>query len=347
MAAVSHDGKNCRACSRVRLHPGPVRRSVLLLALGLGGCLDPAAPGNLVPATADEDPRLPQVELEVAGHPRAVHVVTMGDPDAPPLLLAHGTYSDARALLPLGERLAEAYFVVAWDQRGAGLSERITAEEFSLDAAVEEIDALRTALDLREPVTLVGHSWGGGLAALYTARRPTQVAQVAMLEPMPFDGDWMDERAREVFSFDYFNEVWNDQARFDALLAAADHEALDARAALTLDSGLSHYFCDRANIPPWPIWRVGGYLEWARSAVLLEGRHFRYSFVEGIEAFTDPVLIIGGECGGLNAAFQARQAVEWPNASVVEIPGTGHRLAMEDTASTFEALADYLEAFER
>jgi len=317
-----------------------------MFVLAATGCLDPSAPGNLVPATADEDPRLPQVEVEVAGHRRALHVVTMGDPSAPALLLMHGTYSDARALLPLGERLSSAYYVVAWDQRGAGLSERIGADEFSLPSAVEEVDALADALALEGPLTLVGHSWGGGLAALYTARHPERVAQVVMLEPMPFDGQRMDERARKVFDFDYFNEVWNDQARFDILLAAADHEALDARAALTLDTGMSNYFCDRDAIPPWPTWRVGGYLEWARSRVLLDGRTFDYSFVDGIEAFTDPVLIVAGECGALGADFQARQAVAWPDAHVVEIAGVGHRLAIEDTDATFDALRGYLAEFE-
>ncbi len=324
-----------------------VRLAALLAALWLlGGCLDPADPGNLVPATADEDPRLPQVTVEVAGHSRALHVVTLGDPASPPLLLMHGTYSDARALMPLARRLSEGYFVVTWDQRGAGLSERITADELTFDSAVAEIDALRESLGLGGPVTLVGHSWGGGLAALYSARHPDEVVQVAMLEPMPFDGGWMNAQASRLFEFEYLNEVWNDQARFDVLLAASDHEALDLRAALTLDTGMSQYFCDAEAIPAWPTWRVGGYLEWARSRLLLEGRTFAYSFIEGIEAYTDPVLIVAGSCGGLSAPFQARQAEVWPNASVVEVDGVGHRLPMEDTDATFAALASYLTEVE-
>jgi len=212
----------------------------------------------------------------------------------------------------------------------------------SLDSAVAEIDALREALEISGPVTLVGHSWGGGLAALYTAGHPQEVVQVAMLEPMPFDGDWMDGQAKRLFEFAYFNEVWNDQARFDTLLAASDHEALDLRAALTLDTGMSQYFCDANAIPAWPTWRVGGYLEWARSRLLLEGRDFEYSFIEGIEAYNDPVLIVAGSCGGLSASFHSRQAEVWPDASVIEIEGVGHRLPMEDTDATFDALASYL-----
>jgi len=87
---------------RVRAHLAAFAAGSFLLC----GCLDPAEPGNLVPATADEDSRLPQITVDVAGHRRALHVVTLGDRGAPPLLLMHGTYSDARALLPLAERLA-------------------------------------------------------------------------------------------------------------------------------------------------------------------------------------------------------------------------------------------------
>ena len=56
----------------------------------------------------------------------------------------HGSLSDMRAYLPLSE-LQDAYYVIMWDQRGNGLSERVTEEELSYDAMVEEIEAVRTA----------------------------------------------------------------------------------------------------------------------------------------------------------------------------------------------------------
>ncbi len=290
---------------------------------------------------------LPQIDVEVAGHIRTLHLESLGDPTDPPLFVLHGTYTDYRGLRPLAVELSERYHVVIWDQRGAGLSERITAEELTMDSVVEEIDAIRMQFASDEPITLVGHSWGGGITALYASRRGEHVRQVAMLEPMPFDGEWMAGQMDQIVQYSFFNEGWNDQARLDELLAAADHETLDYRAALTLRSGMANYFCDRFDQPEWPIWRVGGYLEYARNQLMLDGRTFRYDFAEeGLEDFTTEVLILGGECGGLGAEFQRRQAVEWPDARVVEIPDAGHRLSVEQPELTLAALTAYLEEFQ-
>ena len=99
-------------------------------------------PGYLVPPTVDEDPALPRAVITVASKSRAIHLQTFGDPANPPFLFLHGSLADHRAFLPFRE-LADAYFVVMWDQRGIGLSERISASEFTEEFVVEEIDAVR------------------------------------------------------------------------------------------------------------------------------------------------------------------------------------------------------------
>lgn len=315
----------------------------IVVSMLASSCLDPEAPGNLVPPTADEDPGLPQIEITVAGHARAVHLEVFGESDAPPLFVLHGSFTDYRGLRRLALDLSGAYRVVIWDQRGTGLSERIGAGEFTLASAVAEIDAIKSRYAPDRPVTLVGHSWGGGLATLYTGRRPDDVAQLVLIEPMPVTGALMNEQAAEILRFSYFNEGWNDQARLDQLLAIDGHEALDFRAALTLQSGLTNYFCDPAHPPTWPIWRVGGYLEWTRNDVLMDGRRFTYDFTHGLTEFTPEVLILGGSCGGLGAAFQREQLALFRSAHVVEISGVGHRMVVERPDAVLDAIADYLE----
>jgi proline iminopeptidase len=49
---------------------------------------------------------------------------------------------------------------------------------------VEDLEAVRLAFHL-DRLTLLGHSWGGGLAVLYAARYPEQVRRMVLVGPVP------------------------------------------------------------------------------------------------------------------------------------------------------------------
>ena len=99
-----------------------------LVGLAATACdtLSPTEPGALVPRTVTEDLTLPAIEMNGA----RFHVQTFGNPANPVIVFLHGgPGGDYRSLLALGERhngysLADDYFLVYWDQRGSGLSER-------------------------------------------------------------------------------------------------------------------------------------------------------------------------------------------------------------------------------
>jgi proline iminopeptidase len=146
--------------------------ALLLLVVGQLGCdlhtTDEV--GALVPPTAEQDPALPQEPLTVAGRRRAVHLRTFGDTTRPVLLVLHGgPAADFRLMLPLAA-LADRYFVVMWDQRGAGLSEQVSSPELALDTFDEEIAAVKARFAPQQRVTLMGHSFGGSLATRFAAR---------------------------------------------------------------------------------------------------------------------------------------------------------------------------------
>src|SRR5262245_60229513 len=96
----------------------------------------PNEPGNLVPRTAAEDLSLPAIELNGS----RFHAQAFGNPANPVIVFLHGgPGGDYRSLLKLGERfngysLADDYYLVFWDQRGAGLSKRESKESISIDA---------------------------------------------------------------------------------------------------------------------------------------------------------------------------------------------------------------------
>ncbi len=71
--------------------------------------------------------------------------------------------------------------VIYYDQRGCGLSDFEPGEEgYSVHQAVEDLDAIRKALEIEKWVVL-GYSYGGFLAQFYTVNHPENVAGLILL----------------------------------------------------------------------------------------------------------------------------------------------------------------------
>lgn len=83
------------------------------------------------------------------------------------------------------EPLAARHVLLFYDQRGTGRSSLVT-DSTSLDGQrfAEDLEAVRKHFRL-ERLTLLAHSWGGGVAALYAARHPERVGRLLVIDPTP------------------------------------------------------------------------------------------------------------------------------------------------------------------
>ena len=96
----------------------------------------------------------------------------------PPVLVVHGGLGTSAGWGPVAHRLARHHEVVLFDRRGRGLSGDGDAPH-RLEREVEDVQAL---LQLTGPETaLVGHSFGGAVAAEVTLRQA--VPKLALYEP--------------------------------------------------------------------------------------------------------------------------------------------------------------------
>lgn len=106
-----------------------------------------------------------------------------GDPDAPPLLLAHGGFDFARTFDVFAPLLADGgWRVVSWDQRGHGDSEHAALYNWDADAR----DAL-AVLDTvsRDPIPFVGHSKGGSVLLHLADACPHRVSRLVNIDGLP------------------------------------------------------------------------------------------------------------------------------------------------------------------
>lgn len=84
-----------------------------------------------------------------------------GNPDNTPVVLVHGYPDDSSTWDHVAEALAQQYFVVTYDVRGAGNSDRPhRVSDYSLDKLSDDLVAVLDHVVPGRPVHLVGHDWG-------------------------------------------------------------------------------------------------------------------------------------------------------------------------------------------
>ncbi|MGH9829400.1 MAG: alpha/beta fold hydrolase, partial [Blastocatellia bacterium] len=83
------------------------------------------------------------------------------------------------------EPLAPGHTLIMYDQRGCGRSDIVKDPSILTAAAdVRDLDALREHFHINK-MTLIGLSWGSGLAVLYADEHPDRVSRIVFLSPMP------------------------------------------------------------------------------------------------------------------------------------------------------------------
>jgi pimeloyl-ACP methyl ester carboxylesterase len=276
-----------------------------LAASLVAGCLDPRADGSLVPRTVATDPDLPSFALEDGAR---IHLRTYGDPSRPALILVHGgPGGDVRGMLPLAA-LSDRYHVIAYDHRGSGLSERVPEETLTLWQVLADLQFVADAFSPDRPVTLVGHSWGGAVAAGLLDRAGLRVARAVLIDPSPLSGPIASlEPALPAFG----TRPVDRQLLVDLIASADDEELRDFR---MLDEALAEGARE--------IWRPGATAAMRISTGMAE-HGFRLALHAGEQPSEVLFIIPDGETP-FGAGLQSLQRPAFLRSRLVTIPETDH-----------------------
>jgi pimeloyl-ACP methyl ester carboxylesterase len=140
-----------------------------------------------------------------------LHVQQGGPADGEPILLLHGFPESHRTWREVAPALADAFRVVAPDQRGFGASDRPEGvEAYKTDRILEDLIALADALGL-DRFTLVGHDWGGAVAWLAALRHPDRLSRLVIVNaphPLIFQKSLIEDSAQRAAS-QYINAFRN------------------------------------------------------------------------------------------------------------------------------------------
>lgn len=300
-----------------------------------------------VPATVAGDPTLPHVTIDGV----TFHAETFGDPANPVVVVIHGGPGGDYGYLLNLHALADDYFVVFYDQRGAGLSPRVAAEELTLQTSVDDLHRMVTHFGQGAPVRLIGHSWGAMLAAAYAGQHPDQVVQAVLAEPGALDNAGLTRfkaRQSSAQGLGYYRRL------IPTIFASFRVDGPDTHAQMDyiygemsadfVNTAASGYRCAGARVTPMapdvpvPPSRFG---ETAYNTLFGPTADLA-PIAANAGNFTGDVLFLASACNSfIGADFQRGQMGVFPQAQLEVIPDAGHELFSENPAATLAAVRDF------
>lgn len=267
--------------------------------------------------------------IEVAGHRWVYAYSDDAPPGAPTVVMLHGFTGSKENWYPLARELRGRYRLLVPDLPGWGESERLPSTDYGFVAQAGRVGAFVRALAPEGPVVLLGHSMGGGIAALVAAREPDAVARLGL--------------------FDAAGVRFADN-RFGAQVLAG-HNPFGVSDGDSLRRYLDTVFHDEAHKPrvPWPASR--GLIERRRGDAAFEqavldriGRGGE-RFLPGAEAarVRQPTLLLWcRQDAVIDPSAMALYAARIPQATRVMLDGCGHMSIMERPRAVADAVTDLI-----
>jgi proline iminopeptidase len=317
--------------------------AALLVPLG-----DPRSPERSVPGTrywsTPDGSRLAYVRISGQAPHRTTPVVVLhggpGIADLPGL---------SRFFAPLA---AAGYAVYVYDELGAGRSSRRRdPRSYGIKRDVADLEELRLAIGA-ERMILIGHSYGGTLAAHYLAAHPARVLKMVLSSPGPLDP--ADTSGRNATA------RLPPGRRLNSYAAALQPRALLAYALLNVNPASAHAYlgdaeadarndtllhladpalhCDRAQ------WRPASHgsgfyaMQYPQSATAPAMPDVRRQLAGN----PTPVLVLKGRCDYLSwhAAVDYRQVL--PRTTMLYLTGAGHNTYQDEPTVVLAAVRSFL-----
>lgn len=338
---------------------------VVICALSLLSCEveDIDGIGNLVAPTAEEDPLLPAIEVNGT----TLHAETFGDIHNPVIVFLHGgpggdyrafisefgvenasRYPTERAMDQAGlTRLQDEYFLVFYDQRSAGLSQRHDQVEFrdyldDLDGVIDYyLNQKRAQTGIQEEqVHLFGWSFGGILATGYVNAYPGKVEKLVLYEPGPFSKEvWDYLKSNTTSVFAQIGKDW-----LEEYLLSKDHLTPDTheRADYQLMTNVFRAQPEFHEHPDTPLWRFGA---------MLSDDNLDFSLSEDYNITSDIASSFKGDAlflaGALTVeelpAYMDMQSAYYPMSQYQEISETGHTGPWEKPQEITTSVRNFLK----
>lgn len=293
------------------------------------------------------------VELDIPVGGASLHTRAVGR-GRPVIVLHGGPDFDSGYLLPELDRLADAFRLVYYDQRGRGRSAAgVRPEDVSLASDLDDLDAVRRHFGLESPV-LLGHSWGTVLALEYARRHPAHVSHLVLLDPAPVSAADVALLRRS-----YLAKLGAEMQRQLSIVAspayqAGDPEAVTARYRIHFKIALARTDDYETLMARMRTAFVAQGSEGIVKARAVEDRLMRdtwqapgYDLLPELARLRIPTLVVTGDRDFIPVEVAEHIARAMPNATLVTIAGCGHFSYLECAAEVRAAIDAFMRRTRR
>ncbi len=242
----------------------------------------------------------------------------------PTLLLVHGFPLDHSMWRHQLESLGDTYRVIAPDLRGFGASSGAT-DTITMEQLADDMAELLDALGIVEPITFCGLSMGGYVAWQFWLRHANRLARLILCDTRAIADSEEAARGRH----DMANRVLSEGSKVvaEAMLPKLFAEKTIREQA---DMVAATRQVMQATSP-------------AAVAGTLRGMAQRPDMTSALADIDIPTLVICGEHDVISTADEMRSiAAALPNATFVEVPGSGHMTPLEGPETVNRAIRGFL-----
>lgn len=250
----------------------------------------------------------------------------LGEGRSAPLLLLHGMSTAADSFRETIYGLADEFWLIAPDIPGFGHS--ANTRPYTYAHLVEWLAAFRMALDLT-PAALIGHSFGGTLAAAYTLAYPEDVTHLLLAAPSILSHN----------TYPYFLK------RAAVSLGLLDLGSAISQSSVWVNRQIKSpfYAPERQDESVWQR-RLQDYSLARASAAVLKASAF-FDLRPALSQIKQPVCLIWGENDPVVSPQDAQKLLAMlPNAEVHMLPECGHVSVVEQPADFQVIVRKFLAA---
>ncbi len=263
-----------------------------------------------------------------------------------PLLAMHGGPGGTSCRFEVLAPLANERPIIFYDQLGSGRSEHPTDTAlWNFPRFVQEVDAVRRALKL-DSIHLLGHSWGGALAAEYMiATKPTGVKSVIFSSPLISTPRWIADA-----------DSLREQLPASIQRVLDEHETAGTLNSPAYTAATDSFYARHVQrLPVVPIARCVGVTSndtiyrqmWGPTEFLSNGSLKSWTRSSDMDEITTPSLFIAGEFDEARPTTLEEYRKTMRDARLVVIPGGAHAAMREKPAEYIAAVRAFLADVEK
>lgn len=232
-----------------------------------------------------------------------------------------------------GQLTDDGFDIYVYDQIGRGRSARLEdPEDYTLARDVTDLDTIRQQIDASKMI-LIGHSYGGTLAAAYAATHPDRVARMVLIspgDPSPAAGAAsMTSRLSVTEKLGVYSLLLQPRALLgytllqvnpDAAHAFVGDAEMDARFDRIYNRTRPALHCD--SKPPGPeLHGLGFYAHYTRNAPRSPDHQ---DFLPALDGARIPTLIFKGRCDYLSWSSAQTYRSALPESHLIYLDDAGH-----------------------